>query len=152
MKPKIVEILAKILENLSNNNSLEDVNKKLLREKKYDEHTIGVAFSLVYDKVLLKRMHTPTSVNRKNNSFRLLTEDEREILGMENYNYLLHLINVGLLDMDQLEEILEQVNFYPENKITRKEINWMVLLSLVDLDPDVPLGSRVLLFSSDSVN
>ena len=152
MQPKIVEILAKILETLSSCDSLEDVNKKLLKDKEFDEHAIGIAFSLVYDKILLKNTHIKDNDESKNTGFRFLTEDEHEILGVENYNYLLHLINVGLLDMNQLETILEQINFYPENKLTRKEINWMVLLSLVDFDSDVPYGSRVLLFSSDSVN
>ena len=152
MQPKIVQILAKILETLSSCDSLEDVNKKLLKDKEFDEHAIGIAFSLVYDKILLKNTHIKDNDESKNTGFRFLTEDEHEILGVENYNYLLHLINVGLLDMNQLETILEQINFYPENKLTRKEINWMVLLSLVDFDSDVPYGSRVLLFSSDSVN
>ena len=152
MKTKIIEILAKILESLSDNKSLEDVNKKLLQEKEYDEHTIGVAFSLVYDKILFKKESKNDKEELKSAGFRFLTSEEREILGIENYNYLIHLINVGLLDMTQLEAILEQVNFYPESKLTRKDINWMVLLSLVDFDSDIPLGSRFLLFSSDSVN
>ena len=151
MKPKIIEILAKILESLSDNKSLEDVNKKLLQENDYDPQTIGVAFSLVYDKIFLKKRNGDKE-ELKTTGFRFLTNEEKEILGIENYNYLIHLINVGLLDMTQLESILEQVNFYPESKITRKDINWMVLLSLVDFDSDVPLGSRFLLFSSDSVN
>ena len=111
-----------------------------------------MAFSLVYDKILFKKESKNDKEELKSAGFRFLTSEEREILGIENYNYLIHLINVGLLDMTQLEAILEQVNFYPESKLTRKDINWMVLLSLVDFDSDIPLGSRFLLFSSDSVN
>lgn len=152
MKPKIVEVLAKILESLSNNTPLEEVNKSFLKNKEYDEQTLSIAFSLVYDKILLKRMHDDSTEEKEISGMRFLTDEEKEILGLENYNYLIHLINVGLLDMNQLEDILEQVTYYPENKISRKDLNWLVLLSLVDFDSDVPLGSRVLLYSSDSVN
>ena len=152
MKPKVVEVLAKILESLSKNIPLEDVNKALLRSKEYDEQTLSIAFSLVYDKLLLKRMHQKEDTKDDAKGIRFLTDEEKEILGLENYNYLVHLINVGLLDMNQFEAILEQVTYYPENKISRKDLNWLVLLSIVDFDSDVPLGSRVLLYSSDSVN
>ncbi len=152
MKPKIVEVLAKILESLSTNIPLEEVNKTLVKNREYDEQTLSIAFSLVYDKLLLKRMHQDNEVEKGNSGIRFLTDEEKEILGLENYNYLIHLINVGLLDMNQFEAILEQVTYYPENKISRKDINWLVLLSLVDFDSDVPLGSRILLYSSDSVN
>lgn len=152
MKPKIVEVLAKILERLSNNIPLEEINKSLLKNREFDEQTLGIAFSLIYDKVLLKRMHPSANKEKESSGIRFLTNEEKEILGMENYNYLVHLRNVGLLDSDQLENILEQVTYFPETKITRKDLNWLVLLSIVDFDPDVPHGSRVLLYSSDSVN
>lgn len=152
MKPKIVEVLAKILESLSSNSSLEEVNKSLLKNKEYDEQTLSIAFSLVYDKILLKRMHSSSDKEKELAGIRFLTNEEKDILGIENYNYLLHLTNVGLIDLEQLEAILEQVTYYPESKITKKDLNWLILLSLVDFDSDVPLGSRVLLYSSDSVN
>lgn len=152
MKPKIVEILTKILEGLSGDSSMEDINRSLLESKKYDEHTLGIAFSLLYDKLLFKRMHGKDLNPKRSNSIRFLTTEEKEILGANNYNYIMHLINVGLINADVLEIILEQISIYPENSITRKEINWMILLSLVDFDNDVPSGSRVLLYTSDSVN
>jgi uncharacterized protein Smg (DUF494 family) len=152
MKPKIVEVLAKIFESFSNNIPLEDVNKALLKSKEYDEQTLSIAFSLVYDKILLKRMHPSEDAEKEGLGIRFLTNEEKEILGVENYNYLIHLRNVGLLDSTQMEDILEQVTYYPDTKISRKDLNWLVLLSLVEFDSDVPLGSRLHLYSSDSVN
>jgi uncharacterized protein Smg (DUF494 family) len=152
MKPKIIEVLAKILDGLSNNIPMEDVNKRLLKSKEYDEQTLSIAFSLVYDKLLLKRMHPSETEEEKSSGIRFLTEEEKEILGLDNINYLVHLHNVGLLDSAQMESILEQVAYYPDNSISRKDLNWLVLLSLVEIESDIPLGSRVLLYSSDSVN
>lgn len=152
MKPKIVEILTKILGNLETDLSLEDVNKKLHSSNEYDTHTLGVAFSLLYDKILLRKSKQKGKGKKKNKSFRFFTDEEKEILGKDNFGYIMHLVNVGLIDSKQLEDILNQINLFPDNMLTRREINWMVLLSLVDIDSDIPPGSRVLLFSSDSVN
>ncbi|MEW6508366.1 MAG: DUF494 family protein [Bacteroidota bacterium] len=151
MKPKVVEVITHILESLNNNVSLEELNQSLLKSKEYDQHTIGIAFSLIYDKIFLKKKNKLSDKKRKK-SVRILSEEEIEILGVDNYNYLLHLSNLGLIDSENFENLLEQINYFPENKLTRKEINWMVLASLIDFDSDIPPGSRLHLFSSDSVN
>ncbi len=152
MTSKIVDVLAKILEGLNNNASIEEVSKRLIKSKKYDEKLLSAAFSLVYDKILLR-----TSIRKLNTKFsqkstRFLSEDEINFIGVENYNYLLHLMNVGLLDSSNLEAILSQISLFPELRVTRKEINWIILLSLVDFDSELLPGSRFLLYSSDTVN
>jgi uncharacterized protein Smg (DUF494 family) len=152
MTGKIVEVLAKILEGLSNNSSIEDVNHALIKYKKYDQKTLSIAFSLIYDKILTRRIISTVSKKSKNKSIRHLSESELDILGVENYNYLLHLINIGLLDPDNLELILSQIMLFPEEKISRREINWIILLSLVEFDSEILPGSRILLYSSDTVN
>jgi len=153
MTSKIIEVLAKILENLSNNVSLEVLNHSLMKNNKYDKQLLGIAFSLVYDKILIRKMRSDEEqLYEKNKSIRLLSEEEKDFLGLDNYNYLLHLINVGLLDNKNLEAILEQIILFPENRITRREINWIILLSLVELDSKILPGSRILLYSSDTVN
>jgi uncharacterized protein Smg (DUF494 family) len=151
MNTKLVDILTKILEGLSTNKSIEEINKKLLLNSKIDEHTLSVAFSIIYDKILIKKKPSPEETD-KSKSIRLLTEHEKDLLGIDNYNYLLHLINLSLLDATNLEAILDQVTIFPEMKLTRKEINWIVLLSLVEFESGVLPGSRVLLASSDIVN
>lgn len=151
MKPKVVEVITHILEALNNNVSLEELNQSLLKSKDYDQQTIGIAFSLIYDKIFIKKKKESKD-KKKNRSIRILSEEEIEILGVDNYNYLLHLSNLGLIDAENFENLLEQINYFPENKLTRKEINWMILASLIDLDSDIPPGSRLHLYSSDSVN
>lgn len=151
MKPKVVEVITHILESLNNNVSLEELNQTLLKSKEYDPQTIGIAFSLIYDKIFLKKKKEVKN-NKRKKSIRILSDEEIENLGVDNYNYLLHLSNLGLIDADNFENLLEQINYFPENKLTRKEINWMILASLIDLDSDIPPGSRLHLYSSDSVN
>ncbi len=152
MPTRIIEILAKILEGLSNNSSLEEVNRSFMNSKHFDKKILGIAFSLIYDKILSRKKIGAKAKTETEKNIRMLSEDEKEILGIDNYNYLLHLINVGLLDYSNLESILEQIELFPENRITRKEINWIILLSLVDYDSSILPGSRRTLYSSDTVN
>lgn len=152
MPTRIIEILAKILEGLSNNSSLEEVNRVLTSSQHFDKKILSIAFSLVYDKILARKSSNVKNSSDVEKSIRMLSEEEREILGIDNYNYLLHLINVGLLDYSNLESILGQLEMFPDNRITRKEINWIILLSLVEYDSTILPGSRRTLYSSDTVN
>lgn len=153
MTSKIVEVLAKILEGLGNNSSIEEVNRSLMKSKKFDKQILGIAFSLIYDKILSKKVKKKevTEIKRKV-SLRFLSDYEKESLGLDNYNYLLHLINVGLLEVENLEIILDQITIFPESRVTRRDINWIILLSLVEFDSEILPGSRMLLYSSDTVN
>ncbi|AFN75775.1 hypothetical protein MROS_2545 [Melioribacter roseus P3M-2] len=156
MKPKVIEIISKILDGLGKGKSLEELNKYFSQKKKYDKQTLSIAFSLIYDKIILQNsfqmLEEKAGIHKSRKSFRFLTEEEKDVLGVENYNYLMHLINVGLINPTTLEDILEQISMFPENKVSRNELNWIVLLSLVDFESDVPPGSRILLYTSDSVN
>ncbi|MGE5400897.1 MAG: DUF494 family protein [Ignavibacteriales bacterium] len=152
MTAKIVEVIAQILDALSKNYSLEEVNKKLSSDKNFDKQTVSTAFSWIYDKKLTNNYFKKSIKNKEIKSFRFLTEEEKEVLGVENYDYITHLINVGLLKLSDLDNILEQITLFPGDKISKEEINWLILFSLVDLNESIPPGSRVLLYSSDTIN
>ena len=151
MATKIVEVLAKILDGLNKNFTLEEVNLSLVKSKEFDKQTVGVAFSLVYDKVLSNKLN-PKRKKRVSNNFRILTEEEKEALGMDNFNYLMHLFNVGLIASVDVETILEQVGLFPDNTVTKEDINWIILISLIDFNSEILPGSRILLYSSDTIN
>ncbi|MCK5087402.1 MAG: DUF494 family protein [Melioribacteraceae bacterium] len=152
MTAKIVEVLAKILDGLNKNNSLEEVNKILLKEHQFDKQTLSAAFSLVYDKVLSGKVSNDKSKNIEKRNIRILASEEKESVGIENYNYLVHLQNVGLLDTADFELVLEQLMLFPDDIVTREDINWIILVSLVDFNSKILPGSRVLLYSSDTIN
>lgn len=151
MNAKLVEVLAKILEALRQNYSLEEVSKKLVTEKKFNKQTISAAFSWLYDRKLHAKARTSAGKQGQKN-FRFLNQDEIDILGTDNYNYIVHLMNVGLLNTNELDNILEQITLYPGDSISKEEINWIILFSLVDFNEDILPGSRLLLYSSDTIN
>lgn len=152
MTNKIVEVLVKILDSLNKNYSLDEVSSILKKEKVYDSKTVGVAFSLVFDKVLTNKLKEASNRKKITKNFRILDPEEIEVIGKDSYNYLIHLVNVGLINNNDLEMILEQIMMYPKETITKDDINWIILISLIDFNTDILPGSRVLLYSSDTIN
>lgn len=152
MITKIVEVIAIILEHLNKNNSLEEVNKQLTLNKEYDQQTVSAAFSLIFDKVLSKKVLRKSENTCRSTDFRILNSDEMELIGIENYNYLISLQNVGLIDNFDIDIIIEQISNFPQKDITKDDINWIIFISLIDLDAGLLPGSRVLLYSSDTIN
>ncbi|MFH0733894.1 MAG: DUF494 family protein [bacterium] len=152
MITKIVEVIAIILENLNKNYSLEEVSQKLTTLKEYDQQTVSAAFSLIFDKVLSSKIMKKNENTVRSKNFRILDNKEIELIGLENYNYIINLSNVGLIDSTDIEIILEHISEFSERIITKEDINWIIFLSLIDLDAGLLPGSRVLLYSSDTIN
>ena len=151
MNSKVVEVLAQILDGLNKNFSLEDVNSKINKEDRFDKQTVSAAFSLVYDKILTNSGEKIKS-DSKNINFRLLNEEELEMVGIEYYDYLMHLQNIKLLDSDDIEMLIEQILLFPNQTLSYEDINWMILVSLVEYNTKILPGSRVTLYSSDKIN
>ncbi len=152
MTTKVVEVLAQILDGLNKNYSLEDVNSKLTNDKKFDKQTVSAAFSLIYDKILKSTSEEKLNNDQTSKNFRILNDEEKELIGIEYYDYLMHLQNIGLLDPDDMEMLLEQIMLFPNHSITFEDINWMILVSLVDYNTKILPGSRVILYSTDKIN
>ena len=152
MTTKVVEVLAKILDGLNKDFSLEDVNKSLVKEKKFDKQTVSAAFSLVYDRITINKIALSVGKENLSDGLRILSEEEIETIGIEYYNYLIHVQNIGLIDSSNFEILLEQILMFPTSRITLDDINWLILVSLVDYDSKILPGSRVTLFSSDTIN
>ena len=83
---------------------------------------------------------------------RILTNEEQRKIGLKNYNYLLHLYNIGLLTNDDFEEIMEELKLFPEDAIETERINFLILSTFLDLDKLNLPGSRHLLYSTDKIN
>ncbi len=149
MTTDIVEVLVKILKGLGDDNSLEEMNKSLSADKGLSKQMLSTAFSLMLDKQLAKKSKKNISGSE---NIRFLNDDEKYHLGSENYEYLMRLMNIGLIDNFTLDLILEQTLLFPTTKISKEEINWIVLMSLVDFEKDILPGSRYILFSSDNIN
>ena len=152
MTAKIVEVRAKILEGLGNNFSLEEVTTLLKSNKEYDEQIVSAAFSLVFDKVLANKIGIKKNRSANKKNFRILSNEEVNLIGIQNYNYIQHLVNIGLLEPLDVELLIDQVTAFPDERLSKEDINWMILFPLVDIEAEILPGSRVILYSSDRIN
>ncbi|MCP5062866.1 MAG: DUF494 domain-containing protein, partial [Ignavibacteriae bacterium] len=118
----------------------------------YDEQIVSAAFSLVFDKVFANKFGITKKRNANRKNFRVLSNEEVSLIGIQNYNYIQHLVNIGLLEPLDVELLIDQVTAFPDEKISKEDINWMILFPLVDFESEILPGSRVLLYSSDRIN
>ncbi len=151
MNGKIVEALTKILEVLDENYSFDKVTSELTMNNDFDEQTVSAAYSIVLEKLLSNKKNIENTFEFKK-KFRILTNDEINEIGIENYKYIQHLVNIGLLNPVEVELLTAHIQSLPDEKISKDYINWIILFSLVELDSAVLPGSRVLLHSSDTIN
>ncbi|MDA3861365.1 MAG: DUF494 family protein [Melioribacteraceae bacterium] len=126
--------------------------KNLNKENKFDKQTVSAAFSLVYDKIALNKIAKDITTISGSEGLRILSEYEIEAIGIDSYNYLIHVQNIGLIDSSDIEVLIEQILLYPTSQITLDDINWLILVSLVDYDSKILPGSRITLFSTDTIN
>lgn len=155
MQEQLIEILSKILNGITTNNySLDEIEKKILKNKKYKRSTVATAYSWIYDKLFANTVKAKNA-GETTKSFRLLSNDEIEMIGLENYNHLLKLYNVGLLLYEDMDLIINQLLLHSDffkYKISTNEINLLILSSLFLMDSNTLPGSRMLLYLSDRIN
>ncbi len=152
MVAEIVEVLAKITEMKKNNISEDEVAETIHKETKYNKNVIAAAYSWLHEKQD-QNIHLKTVKNNyESKSLRILSNDEKQQIGLKNYNYLLHFYNIGLLTNNDFEEIIEELKFFPEETIEPENINLLILSMFLDLDKLTLPGSRQLLYSTDNIN
>lgn len=151
MENNIVEILSQIVDGILQNYTLEEVETKLLKNRKYQKATVATAYSWIYDKLFansirLRDDHIPT------HGIRIPSDDETELLGVDNYNRLLKLRNIGFLTDEDLNLIMDQILLFPIEELTQEEINIILFSSLFELDRFIAPGSRTILSLKDNIN
>ncbi len=155
MHDAIGEILSNILNGISENQSLDEIEKKLKQSKSYNLSVVAAAYSWIYDKILANLLFKDLeseSKKKKKFSKRFYSEEETDNLGIENLNHLLKLKSLGLLTHNDINRIVEGLTASPIEHLTKKELNLIVLGMLFDGNQILPPGSRTSLFLSDKVN
>jgi uncharacterized protein Smg (DUF494 family) len=152
MVTEIVEVLAKITEMKSKNISEEEIAETIQRESTYNKNVIAAAYSWLHEKYNQNYSLLLHRNNSESKSLRILSNEEGQQIGLNNYNYLLHFYNIGLLTNNDFEEIIEELKFFPEGVIETENINILILSMFLDLDKYTPPGSRHLLYSTDKIN
>jgi uncharacterized protein Smg (DUF494 family) len=152
MSSKIVKVLETIVEAIKENYTFEEMERTVCIENKKNTTLIATAYSWIYEKKL-RELFQPKTLNRQTSkSFRVLSENETYKIGLQNYDYLLHFFNIGLLNNSDIEMILEDIVKFPENNRNKESINLLILSVILDIDRVSLPGSRYTLYSSDIIN
>ncbi len=148
MNEKVIEVLTVIAENWRESKTFDEIMHIINRKEKVDDATVNVAFSLFFEKVLTKRKIE----SEESSGSRIFSEEEKMIIGTENYNYLLKLLNLKIINVFELEMIVERIMELPDEQFGKEDINWMTLFALTEMPNNILPGSRMDLFSSDKIN
>ena len=152
MITEIIEVLAKITEMDKNNVPEEEAAETIQRESKYNKNTIAAAYSWLHEKNRQNVNYKALKNNNESKSLRILSNEEVRQVGIKNYDYLLHFYNIGLLSNNDFEEIMGELELFPEESVKTENINILILTKFLDLDKWSLPGSRHLLYSTDNIN
>ncbi len=152
MLSDIVSLLADIFESLDNYSSLDKAADNISISNKYNKNILATAFSWIYEKTIRDISEAAEYNGLVSSSKRIFSEEEKILIGTENYNYLLHLNNIGLLTNYDLEIIVEELKLFPRELINTEAINVIIISLFLEVNTLTLPGSRLLLYSSDTIN
>jgi uncharacterized protein Smg (DUF494 family) len=152
MVSEIVKVIVKVFEGIKKENSPLDVEKLLPAGVIYHKNLIPAAYSWIYDKFVRDNLRNKEFSIAAESGFRILSSEEKSMLGEDIEKYLMHLYSIGLLKSNDIDKIVEQVQLFPENAKNLDNINLLILSLFFDTDKKSLPGSRYILYSSDTVN
>ena len=152
MTGELVEILEKIVQAINNDYSFEEVERYINFEDKTNKTVIAAAYSWIYEKLLREFYQKKELKTNTSKSVRILSEDEISSIGLQNYDYILHFYNIGLINNNEFDMIIDQIKLFPEESRSVENLNMLILSVFLDLDDISTPGSRYLLYSSDTIN
>ena len=141
MYTRVIEVIIQLMKNLSEYRyNLNDINSvtKNLSTLGYTNEEITAA--LVW---LLKRLDSQTDTldtlhqyipQERTETYRILHEVEQMVITPEAYGYIIQLRELGLLDDDQTERIIERAMGYNNQQVTVEDMK--LVIASVFFDPD----------------
>lgn len=152
MVTEIVNLLTDIFENLDHTSSLDKAISDISTEERYNKNVLATAFSWIYEKTIRDIDEFADRSELVTISKRIFSEEEKTLFGTDNFNYLLHLNNIGLLTTIDLEIIIEELKLFPHELINTESINVIIISLFLEVNTLTLPGSRLLLYSSDTIN
>jgi uncharacterized protein Smg (DUF494 family) len=147
--------IAKVLEEVVNNLNSESAEKtfnRLSKKLKFEKSTVAAVYSWIYDKLMTQSYNHYYGNTADFRSFRILSPEEINQIGLKNYNYLLHFYLKGIITNSDLELILEQIKLFGGEEVTFEQLTLLILSLFLELNNFTLPGSRAILYSSDLIN
>lgn len=152
MVTEIVDLLADIFENMDKTSSLDKAMDEIKINERYNKNVLATAFSWIYEKKIRDMGEAAEHEELITKGKRIFSEEEKSLIEVYNFNYLLHLNNIGLLTNLDLEVIIEELKLFPRELINTESINVIIISLFLEVNTLTLPGSRLLLYSSDTIN
>jgi len=152
MVTEIVNLLADIFENMDKASSLDKAMDEVKINQRYNKNILATAFSWIYEKKIRDMGEEAEHEELITKGKRIFSEEEKSLVEVQNFNYLLHLNNIGLLTNLDLEIIIEELKLFPRELINTESINVIIISLFLEVNTLTLPGSRLLLYSSDTIN
>jgi|SRR5690554_59261 len=148
---EIAKVLQEVVHNL-NAEPAEKTFKRISKKYKFEKSAVAAVYSWIYDKLMNDAYTHYYGNSEKIRSFRILSDEEISQIGLQNYNYLLHFYNKGIITNGDLELILEQIKLFGGEEVSLEQLTLLILSLFLELNNFTLPGSRAILYSSDLIN
>lgn len=153
MRSNVIDIIVYLVEHIRIGESLKEINMEKLRN--YDRSEISAAYSWIMQKErsgeLEKVFKRKKMVQNTKTPQRILHIAERMVITPEAYGFLLELMNIGLIDYEDLEKIIEKVMLHSNERVSLDKIKEIVTRSFFDNNKN-PFNAEIFLNGDESIN
>lgn len=148
MKEKVVELLMYIMSEMRGEKSLGEIDLSDLKSRGYTQSEISQAFSWLLENVQMQQAGSLRTSSRSRGSRRVLHDAEKFVLSTESQGYLIQMREIGLLNEDDLETVIERAMASGYDKLTPAELQEIVA-SVLFSRPGGDRGSHPSLLEGD---
>lgn len=133
MKETVLDVLMYLFDNYIEDDVEftpdEDVLRVELKEAGFGEYQVGKAFDWLEGLAMQKEiLDLPKLAQRP--STRILSDEEANKLDTECYGFLLFLENIGVLDGNDREMVIDRLMALETEEIELQQLKWVVLMVL----------------------
>ncbi|MFW5451517.1 MAG: DUF494 family protein [Methylophagaceae bacterium] len=134
MKENVFDVLLYLFENYIDTDEVSQPDKDALETELervgFPELEINKAFEWLESMTVVAEDRSAENESSPDGAMRFYTEQEMDRLGVDCRGYLLFLEQVGVLDADTREIVIERVFALDDHEIDLEQMKWIVLMVL----------------------
>jgi uncharacterized protein Smg (DUF494 family) len=152
MKEKVFEILVYLMAEIQENKALHEINLDDLQTRGYTQSEISAAFSWIVEYVSAQENgHVPVHATGRG-SRRILHSAEKLMLTTESQGYLIQLTELGLLDDEGLESVIDRAMATGQERLSVAELRQIAETVLFGTERRRPESGPMMLDSGDTIH
>lgn len=151
MRERIIEIIVYLISELNHNHPIDKITFDRLSDQGYSTTEISAAFSWLFDKIHFGNHSIDSEEFSKSPSLRFLNNAEKEIISPAIHGYLIQLYQLGLLNNEHLEMVIERAIATGYRDLSMDQLHSIIATILFDAGSSMH-GSRIMLNGDDTIH